>query len=315
MRFMVLFLFMYTGTFLHAQDIVFLDSVPEKFKKQYKSEWHDYNPLHVEDYWQYASESGFRDRFVEKDTLINGTRYFKKVDFVFHGQHDRRRFYNWERIDTLRQATYMLDWEDIDEDGITTDELLLDSLEIPNYVEYTSYRFMWRGYTEFYFPKTAVIKDSAWVMVFGDTVIARLVEHLEHFSWQWVADGYGVIQFAQESPPMILTGAIIDSVEYGNVVSISDKPNYPPKQFIQLDNYPNPFNPATHIRFNLPGPMKITVAIYDVRGSLVQTLLSQHMKGGEHSLRFEGHNLASGVYVCVLKGGGYQVNSKMLLLK
>ena len=117
-----------------------IDNVPDEFVKKYTSERHEYNPLHLGDYWQYDSESGFLNEYIEKDTVVNDQRYFKKYNYRIHSAHDLRNFYNWERNDTIKSGTYILDWEDLDNDGNKDGELLLDSLEIPNYHEYLSYR-------------------------------------------------------------------------------------------------------------------------------------------------------------------------------
>jgi hypothetical protein len=72
--------------------------------------------------------------------------------------------------------------------------------------------------------------------------------------------------------------------------------NNVPRQFIVYHNYPNPFNPATVIRFSLPEAGSATVRVYDLLGRLVvaHNLVSQ--TSGVHQYEFEASKLASGVY-------------------
>lgn len=87
-------------------------------------------------------------------------------------------------------------------------------------------------------------------------------------------------------------------------------------------NYPNPFNPQTVIRFSLSNPQTIntTLAIYNVLGEKVRTLLNEQKKAGSYEVVWDGKDdqgkeLASGIYFCNLKVGRFSESKKMLLLK
>ena len=93
-----------------------------------------------------------------------------------------------------------------------------------------------------------------------------------------------------------------------------------PKEFMMLQNYPNPFNPKTSIRFQLPKAVDVRLAVFNIRGQLVQTLVDRRMEPGYHQLRWDGRNSAglpvsSGVYYYRLQAGDFQSTMKMLLLK
>ena len=94
-----------------------------------------------------------------------------------------------------------------------------------------------------------------------------------------------------------------------------------PATFISLSNHPNPFNPATQIRFTLPGTGSAWLIIYDVQGRLVRHLLQgESLNAGEHVRRWDGRGDAggfvpSGVYFARLHGGGVQVTHKMTLVR
>ncbi|MBL0061098.1 MAG: S8 family peptidase [bacterium] len=88
-----------------------------------------------------------------------------------------------------------------------------------------------------------------------------------------------------------------------------------PSSMKLMGNYPNPFNPSSEIRFELSAATKVTLNVYDIQGRLVTELVNDVMQPGLHSVRFDGSNLASGVYFARLAGTGFAQSAKMVLLK
>ncbi len=69
------------------------------------------------------------------------------------------------------------------------------------------------------------------------------------------------------------------------------------KQTFMLDqNFPNPFNPSTTIKFGLPEASNVTLKIFDMLGREVATLVNQELSAGSHSYKFNGENYSSGMY-------------------
>ena len=87
------------------------------------------------------------------------------------------------------------------------------------------------------------------------------------------------------------------------------------KSYELFQNYPNPFNPTTAISYQLSENSHVTLKVYDILGNLVQSLVSENQKQGEYSVRFNGSNLASGIYFYQLKTDTYVSVKKMVLLK
>jgi hypothetical protein len=81
----------------------------------------------------------------------------------------------------------------------------------------------------------------------------------------------------------------------------------------RLVNYPNPFNPSTTIRFSLPVAGEATVKVYDVLGRELETLIDGRLTAGEHEVRWNAFNRASGVYFCRLQSEGVNETRKLLL--
>ena len=88
-----------------------------------------------------------------------------------------------------------------------------------------------------------------------------------------------------------------------------------PSQIALLGNYPNPFNPTTSIRFNLPEATHVRLSVYDVTGRQVAILADGNQSRGMHQIPFDGSQLGSGIYIYILDAGGVRLSGKMMLLK
>lgn len=82
-----------------------------------------------------------------------------------------------------------------------------------------------------------------------------------------------------------------------------------------LSSYPNPFNPAATIKFELPQAGKVKLLVYDIAGRLVSVLIDEYLEAGTYEKKFDGTGLASGTYIAVLQAGSKQLVKKMLLMK
>jgi hypothetical protein len=88
-----------------------------------------------------------------------------------------------------------------------------------------------------------------------------------------------------------------------------------PNEFALYNNFPNPFNPATTISFQIPSSSKVTLKIYDLLGSEILILLDEEIQAGNYSLGFDASDLAGGIYYYKLKAGSFSDTKKMILLK
>ncbi len=70
--------------------------------------------------------------------------------------------------------------------------------------------------------------------------------------------------------------------------------NYSPLKFELYQNFPNPFNPSTQIKFSLPEASKVTLNVYNIIGQLVACLVNESFAAGFHNVTFKGNNLPSG---------------------
>ncbi len=88
-----------------------------------------------------------------------------------------------------------------------------------------------------------------------------------------------------------------------------------PERFYLYQNFPNPFNPATQINFDLPQAGQVKLTVYDLLGREVAILLEQFLSAGSHQVRFDGSQLSSGVYICRLQFNDREEKRRMVLLK
>ncbi len=88
-----------------------------------------------------------------------------------------------------------------------------------------------------------------------------------------------------------------------------------PDAFRLYDNYPNPFNPQTTIRFDMPQRARVRLTVFDVLGRVVTTLVDEPLAPGSHRAVFEAGTLPSGVYFYRLEAGAFSETRPMILLK
>jgi hypothetical protein len=88
-----------------------------------------------------------------------------------------------------------------------------------------------------------------------------------------------------------------------------------PREFKLSQNYPDPFNPVTMIRFEIPSAQHVSLNVYDVLGREVQNLINSDLAAGYYEVQFNGDRFASGVYFYRLQDGTTSITRKMILIK
>lgn len=111
-------------------------------------------------------------------------------------------------------------------------------------------------------------------------------------------------------------GSLINTVARTN----SSEVKVIPGAFALHQNFPNPFNPSTEIRFDLPEAGNVNLAIYNLMGQKIRTLSSDNMTPGYHAIIWDGTNdigsqVATGMYFYSIQSSEFQATKKMLFLK
>ena len=119
--------------------------------------------------------------------------------------------------------------------------------------------------------------------------------------------------------------SVQSDVQEFNVVSVEpDESSQIPQFFSLSQNFPNPFNPATVIQYELPGPgvktSRAILKVYDLLGREVQTLVDKDYAPGAYEISWDGTNeegaqVSSGIYIYQLKFGNFVSSKKMILLR
>lgn len=97
--------------------------------------------------------------------------------------------------------------------------------------------------------------------------------------------------------------------------SVSEEKPSAPKTYFLENNYPNPFNPTTTIRYGVKETGKVKLSIYNALGQKVTTLVNAVQNAGVYSVHFDASKLTSGVYFYKLESGNFKMTRKMLLIR
>jgi hypothetical protein len=110
-------------------------------------------------------------------------------------------------------------------------------------------------------------------------------------------------------------GAIIDGVKYGTITDVQEHRHSAPPVFSLQQNYPNPFNPTTTITFSLSHPSQVTLAVLDVLGQEVATLVAGTLQPGTYFQTWNAEKRASGIYFYQLRTDDLITTKRMVLTK
>ena len=172
--------------------------------------------------------------------------------------------------------------------------ILTDELSIPLRIKSTAsgiYRLSLNGHA----------LPSGWDFAIIDTETGRMSRLDDALEFTWTGAGAESSRFVLKISPNTIT----------HVEPIAEMP-----LVFGLDqNYPNPFNPTTVIGYQISEIGRTRLAIYDVLGREVAVLVDGVMPAGQHSVTFDGKDLASGMYIYKLQSGDKVLSRKFTLIK
>jgi len=88
-----------------------------------------------------------------------------------------------------------------------------------------------------------------------------------------------------------------------------------PENFILEQNFPNPFNPSTTIKYLMPKSAFVTLCIYDILGRAVSTIINEWQTAGTYSVNWNAESMPTGVYFYKLSADGFSETKKMILIR
>ncbi|MDD5362592.1 MAG: T9SS type A sorting domain-containing protein [Ignavibacteria bacterium] len=88
-----------------------------------------------------------------------------------------------------------------------------------------------------------------------------------------------------------------------------------PNEFKLYNNYPNPFNPSTNIKFAIPKSASVKISVFDVSGKEIEALVNDKLQAGIYETRWNASKCSSGIYFYKIIAGDFSETKKMLLIK
>jgi len=88
-----------------------------------------------------------------------------------------------------------------------------------------------------------------------------------------------------------------------------------PDDFVIYANYPNPFNPATTIRYGIPRTSHVTLSVFNMLGQEISVLVDEEKTGGMYEVRWDASDMPSGIYFYRIQAGSWQKVRRMILMR
>lgn len=126
--------------------------------------------------------------------------------------------------------------------------------------------------------------------------------------------------FGSENDPdirnnQIVYQALLEAGILDDATSLKDENIVNPFYFELLQNYPNPFNPVTNISYQLQKNSIVNLAVFDISGQEVLTLVDKRQNAGKYSVSFDATSFPSGIYIYRIKVDHFEQSRKMVLIK
>jgi len=101
----------------------------------------------------------------------------------------------------------------------------------------------------------------------------------------------------------------------GGLTFTTNGNNKIPSDFMLHQNFPNPFNPSTNIKFEIPKSSYVKLNIYDINGRLLEYLINEEMNPGVYEVIWNASNYSSGIYFYRFETENYTETKRMTLIK
>lgn len=289
-----------------------------------------------------AQELGYTDDYqywtgtaANRTDFINGCMWDTETEFYYHVDKNDHDFTFNTSNDLKRKEIigFLPLWA-----GVASDQ---QAAKLVNHLTNTSE--FWRSYgipslsaSDSYYNPTGYWNGPVWVqwqyLIFkgllrygyvseaqqlADKVIKNAINRLkaDHCFWELYSpdDNWGGWHKSYIWTG-IATRMLIDLNNLSSELGKNDK-TVIPDQFGLRQNYPNPFNPITTISYDLPQESNVSLAIYDIFGRLVDTLVDQKQGAGNYTVQWEASQYSSGVYIYRIQADGFSAVKKCLLIK
>lgn len=264
-------------------------------------EGQDYFPLTIGNSWTYygSYDTTYKRTYLIKDTTnINGEKYF------VYGMQNMSDYNDTIRKDAAGNILKL-----VHGNPIMWFDFSKDSGDV--YFHPFSDSYIYNVTIRKFLTVNSYLKDfDDCIDIFFD--VPNIVDDEVGYA---LAPGCGIVRKYGAWSDDVLYTAFID----GSPLEINKKLESMPLQFHLNQNFPNPFNPVTTIKYALPFESKVTLKVYDILGNEIAVLVNEEKKSGNYEIDFQSamgnKQLASGVYFYQLRAGNFVQTKKMMLLK
>jgi len=261
-----------------------------------------YYPLHIGDEWHYKIETyesgteptiSYSNRIVKGDTLLpNGFRYFViEEDSSFA----------YERIDSAQLKVMKYEPNTCVNDKKDIYSLDFDPSTSVEWIDCSGTPW------EVTFFSSGEIMDSSYIKLYSDWLLTVENHLVKDWGLRYHFSGEG------NSYYKYLISAKVNGRSWG--VSAINHEIKQPSGFNLLTIYPNPFNAATTVQFNISNPADVQISVCNVSGQLVYHTKLSGLKRGTHKFKWDGTHYSSGIYIFRIRNKEQVVSRKVVLLK
>lgn len=190
--------------------------------------------------------------------------------------------------------------------------LYLDSLRVKELIEACLSRnkdfyFLSPGYTNY----VADMKGYIAFLISEGVNFADNRIFLVAASYDYIAPFIG----GDQSVEGVVKYYLSVEAEFANETNVDEMQQRGPDGFRLSQNFPNPFNPTTMIRYTIPEAGAVSLKVYDLLGEKVATLVDHEQQAGTHNVNFNATHLPSGIYFYRIEAEGFESTRKMMLLQ
>ena len=162
--------------------------------------------------------------------------------------------------------------------------------------------------------------DSAQTFIFGPTslFVDTLGARYRFRGWDGAGNGSYTSPDSTGNDSIVswfMSTPIFETARWQNLIGIENLGSEIPKEYKLYQNFPNPFNPFTTIKFDIIKSENVKVTLYDLLGREVKMLVNEFAKPGKYIITFNFDNLASGVYYYKIVSGEFVDTKKLVILK
>jgi len=249
-----------------------------------------------------ATDSGSVELIVRSNSIIGDTLRLWLIEERNHLSH---RIVTWPEPITIHQNDTI--FFEISESLVGNHLLTIPEIVIFNHwgTDWGSHSPWSKISVERYSTDSSVIQiiDHYYSLYGDDTLKYFQSWGLTYRTWetQWVGTSFwrNILEVKQIGVPVLEV--------------LNDSKLLP--SFYLFQNFPNPFNPTTTIRYQIPTTELVKLKIYDLLGREMKTLVNEEKTVGNYEIEFDARELTSGIYFYRLQTGDFVQTKKMLLLK